>query len=124
MQNAELKALPTIHFRSLKNTEPNARCSLQYDRLYVENEVYLFNEIEQKVERMLMNRNYDGANLFTPRGLGPPQAGGRFSRIRKCFESRDEANNENLNGSSTEDCKNESITEIEADLLQSGNILY
>ena len=36
--------------------EPGARVSLQYDRLYVENEVYLYNDIEQKVERMLMGR--------------------------------------------------------------------
>ena len=28
--------------RSLRNVEPSARCFLQYDRLYVENEVYLY----------------------------------------------------------------------------------
>ena len=30
------------------------RCLLQYDRLYAGNEVFLFNEVEQKVERVLM----------------------------------------------------------------------
>ena len=32
------------------------RCFLQYDRLYVENEIYLYNEIEQRVERMIMGK--------------------------------------------------------------------
>ena len=30
------------------------RCLLQYDRLYAGHEVFLFNEVEQKVERVLM----------------------------------------------------------------------
>ena len=42
--------------RSLKNLEPSARVSLQYDRLYVENEIYLYNEIEQRVERMIIGK--------------------------------------------------------------------
>ena len=32
------------------------RCFLQYDRLYVENEIYLYNEIEQRVERMIIGK--------------------------------------------------------------------
>ena len=101
--------------------EPNARCSLQYDRLYVENEVYLLNEIEQKVERMLMNRgSVEGAGLITPRGLGPTHAGDRSSRMKKRSESRAGDNNENGNGKiNEENYKDESFTEIEAELIQS-----
>ena len=50
--------------------EPGARVSLQYDRLYVENEVYLYNDIEQKVERMIMGRGSQPDSLATPRGGG------------------------------------------------------
>ena len=64
--------------------EPGARVSLQYDRLYVENEVYLYNDIEQKVERMLMGRGGQQDNLATPRGGG----GGRASRLRGTAGSR------------------------------------
>ena len=58
--------------------------SLQYDRLYVENEVYLYNDIEQKVERMLMGRGGQQESLVTPRGGG----GGRTSRLRGTAGSR------------------------------------
>ena len=39
----------------IKSRTPNGvRCTLQYDRLYVDNDVYLFNEIEQRVQKVLM----------------------------------------------------------------------
>ena len=70
-----------------------------------------------------MNRNYDGSNLFTPRGLCPAQTGGRLSRLKKRFESVYEEGNENSNATTTEDSKDESITKIEAELIQSGNAI-
>ena len=71
-------------FRSLRNAEPTARFFLQYDRLYVENEVFLYNEVEHKVERMLMSRSLDtSASLVTPRVGGAGSVmGGRASRLR------------------------------------------
>ena len=42
------------------------RCLLQYDRLYAGHEVFLFNEVEQKVERVLMRSK--GAAAEAPSG--------------------------------------------------------
>ena len=40
--------------RELRSKEPHLRCSLQYDRLYVENDIYLYNEVQERVEKVLM----------------------------------------------------------------------
>ena len=40
--------------RIVKSRQSGVRCLLQYDRLYVDNDVYLFNEIEQRVQKVLM----------------------------------------------------------------------
>ena len=38
----------------MKSRQNGIRCLLQYDRLYVDNECYLYNEIEQRVQKVLM----------------------------------------------------------------------
>ena len=38
----------------VKSRQNGVRCLLQYDRLYVDNDVYLYNEIEQQVQKVLM----------------------------------------------------------------------
>ena len=40
------------------------RCLLQYDRLHVDNDVYLYNEIEQRVQKVLMKIPELAGNLF------------------------------------------------------------
>ena len=40
--------------REIRSKEPHLRCSLQYDRLYVENDIYLYNEVQERVEKVLM----------------------------------------------------------------------
>ena len=75
------------------------RCFLQYDRLYVENEIYLYNEIEQRVERMIIgkkeveveSRNVDIWNQPFLQMNGTPR--GRTSRLKqRRTESRQEQN--------------------------------
>ena len=39
--------------REIKSRQ-NVKCTLTYDRLYVDNECYLYNEIEQRVQKVLM----------------------------------------------------------------------
>ena len=103
----------------MRNAEPSVRCFLQYDRLYVENEVFLYNEVEEKVERMLMNRlSVDNSSLITPRSVG-----GRSSRMKKRSESRaggDNIHNTKLNNG---DIKEEDLTELEAEIIQTGELL-
>ena len=89
--------------------EPGARVSLQYDRLYVENEVYLYNDIEQKVERMLMGRGGQAESLVTPRG-------GRASRLR--VASR--AGGDIQNGHTKTQAEIEQLAEVEAEIIQTG----
>ena len=124
---------------SLRKMEPSARCSLQYDRLYVENEVYLYNEVEGRVERMLMRAGAEpGSCLVTPRPGGG--GGGRSSRLGgggargRRAESRQQphpppqqqgeeeadtgAGAGRTNGGG--DYAQESLTELEAELIQSG----
>ena len=48
--------LPLIEILSRGISKVLVRCFLQYDRLYVENEIYLYNEIEQRVERMIIGK--------------------------------------------------------------------
>ena len=95
--------------------EPGARVSLQYDRLYVENEVYLYNDIEQKVERMIMGRGSQPDSLATPRGGG---GGGRLSRLRGAAGSR--AGGELETGQCKTRPDTEQLTEVEAEIIQTG----
>ena len=123
------------YFRSLRNAEPTARFFLQYDRLYVENEVFLYNEVEHKVERMLMSRGQDTSSLVTPRP-GGSVTGGRASRLRRGMGSRaGDTPEQPIRGQShlatnerpdtgvrsgELDYRDESLTETEAELIQSG----
>ena len=100
--------------RSLKNVEPGARVSLQYDRLYVENEVFLYNDIEGKVERMLMGRGSQQDSLATPRGGGG--GGGRSSRLRAASRAGGELEVNHSKGGAG----SETLTELEAEIIQSG----
>ena len=128
----------------MRQAEPTARFFLQYDRLYVENEVFLYNEVEHKVERMLMSRNLDtsaSASLVTPRPGASSVLGGRASRLRRGQGSRagdtpgpDQpirgqthllATNERPDTgvrSGELDYRDESFTETEAELIQSGQL--
>lgn len=124
----------------MRNAEPTARFFLQYDRLYVENEVFLYNEVEHKVERMLMSRNLDtSASLVTPRPGASSVLGGRVSRLRRGQGSRagdtpgpdqpirgqthhtatNERPDTGVRGGEL-DYRDESLTETEAELIQSG----
>ena len=38
----------------VKSRQNGIRCLLQYDRLFVGNDVYLYNDIEQQVQKVLM----------------------------------------------------------------------
>ena len=40
--------------REIRSKQPHLKCSLQYDRLMVENDIYLYNEVEERVEKVLM----------------------------------------------------------------------
>ena len=40
--------------KMVKARQTGVRCLLQYDRLYVDNDVYLYNDVEQRVQRVLM----------------------------------------------------------------------
>ncbi len=42
--------------KELRSKDPGARCMLQYDRLHAGGDVYLYNEIEGKVEKALMKK--------------------------------------------------------------------
>jgi hypothetical protein len=46
--------------KMIKMKQMGARCLLQYDRLYVDNEVYLYNEVEQTVQKVLMKKIPEG----------------------------------------------------------------
>ena len=95
--------------------EPGARVSLQYDRLYVENEVFLYNDIEGKVERMLMGRGGQQDSLVTPRP-GGGGGGGRTSRMRAASRAGGDLEvNHSKGGAGTE-----AITELEAEIVQTG----
>ena len=48
----------------VKSRQAGVRCLLQYDRLYVDNDVYLYNEVEQRVQRVLMKLPEGGKNFF------------------------------------------------------------
>ena len=103
--------------RSLKNLEPSARVSLQYDRLYVENEVYLYNDIEGKVERMLMGRGSQQDSLVTPRtGGGGGGGGGRTSRLRAASRAGGDLEMNHAKGGAG----TEALTELEAEIIQTG----
>ena len=107
-------------FRNLRNAEPSVRCFLQYDRLYVENEVYLYNEVEQRVERMLINRMTVDGSLVTPRpkSQGPGQ-GGRSSRLKRRSESR-AGDVSQVHSHSNGKHKEEALTELESEIIQTG----
>ena len=81
--------------------------------------MFLYNEVEEKVERMLMNRlSVDNSSLITPRSVG-----GRSSRMKKRSESRaggDNIHNTKLNNG---DIKEEDLTELEAEIIQTGELL-
>ena len=47
-----------------------ARFTIQYDRLYVDNEIYIYNEVEEKVEKIKMT---------VPKGTY--EAGPKFFRL-------------------------------------------
>lgn len=49
----------------VKSRQAGVRCLLQYDRLYVDNDVYLYNEVEQRVQRVLMKLPEGGKNFFS-----------------------------------------------------------
>ena len=107
-----------ISCRSLKNLEPGARVSLQYDRLYVENEVFLYNDIEGKVERMMMGRGGQQDSLVTPRGGGGGGGGGggRTSRLRAASRAGGEVEGSHGKGGAGP----EALTELEAEIIQTG----
>ena len=48
----------------VKSRQAGVRCLLQYDRLYVDNDVYLYNEVEQRVQRVLMKLPEGGKFFF------------------------------------------------------------
>ncbi len=53
----------------IKSRQSNVRCLLQYDRLYVDHDVYLYNEVEQRVQKVLMkipdtSDNKNGESYF------------------------------------------------------------
>ena len=48
----------------VKSRQAGVRCLLQYDRLYVDNDVYLYNEVEQRVQRVLMKLPEGGKKIF------------------------------------------------------------
>ena len=48
----------------VKSRQAGVRCLLQYDRLYVDNDVYLYNEVEQRVQRVLMKLPEGGKRFF------------------------------------------------------------
>ena len=48
----------------VKSRQAGVRCLLQYDRLYVDNDVYLYNEVEQRVQRVLMKLPEGGKIFF------------------------------------------------------------
>ena len=48
----------------VKSRQAGVRCLLQYDRLYVDNDVYLYNEVEQRVQRVLMKLPEGGKKFF------------------------------------------------------------
>ena len=48
----------------VKSRQAGVRCLLQYDRLYVDNDVYLYNEVEQRVQRVLMKLPEGGKKNF------------------------------------------------------------
>ncbi len=52
--------------RHVKAKATGARCLLQYDRLYVDNDVYLYNEVEQKVQKVLMKMPEPGKKTSNP----------------------------------------------------------
>ena len=49
----------------VKSRQAGVRCLLQYDRLYVDNDVYLYNEVEQRVQRVLMKLPEGGKFFFS-----------------------------------------------------------
>ena len=61
--------------RELRDRDASVRCLLQYDRLYAGHEVFLFNEVEQKVERVLMRPGGGGG------GGGTAEVPGLSSRV-------------------------------------------
>ena len=48
--------------KSLRTKNESVRFSIQYDRLYVDNDIYLYNEVEEKVEmiKMTVPKGNDG----------------------------------------------------------------
>ena len=48
----------------VKSRQNGVRCLLQYDRLYVDNDVYLYNEVEQRVQRVLMKMPEGGGKVY------------------------------------------------------------
>ena len=103
--------------------------------------MFLYNEVEHKVERMLMSRGLDTSGaLVTPRPGASSVMGGRASRLRRGEASRardtpgpdqpirGQAHHVSTNErpdtgvrSSELDYRDESLTETEAELIQSGN---
>lgn len=55
-----------LKFAKLMKSRANVKCLLQYDRLYVDNECYLYNEIEQRVQKVLMKIPETGEFLILP----------------------------------------------------------
>ena len=49
--------------KMVKARQTGVRCLLQYDRLYVDNDVYLYNDVEQRVQRVLMKIPEGGEQL-------------------------------------------------------------
>ena len=40
------------YMRKIKRSDPTAACFIQYDKLYVNNKIFVFNDLQGKVSRM------------------------------------------------------------------------
>ena len=49
--------------KSIKTREPERRCFLTYDRLVVDDNVYIFNEMEGRVEKLPHKVNLSSSNM-------------------------------------------------------------
>ena len=49
--------------KSIKTREPERRCFLTYDRLVVDDNVYIFNELEGRVEKLPHKVNLSSSNM-------------------------------------------------------------
>ena len=51
------------YMRKIKKANPDATCILQYDKLYVNNKIYVFNDLQGRVSSLAFS-SYDRAHLL------------------------------------------------------------